>query len=181
MENLNDENLVALVQNGDIETFGSLVERYEQKMLRYAGKFLFDHDNAQDVVQEVFITAYTNIASFDLTKRFSPWLYRIAHNYFINEIKKKSREPIMSFDADIFLPKLFFNNDPEKDILDKELKELLDLCINKINSKYKEVLILYYFEGLSYREIADILHIPLSAVGIRLNRGKKAMQKIVKI
>ena len=87
----------------------------------------------------------------------------------------------MSFDADIFLPKLFFNNDPEKDILDKELKELLDLYINKINSKYKEVLILYYFEDLSYREISDILHIPLSAVGIRLNRGKKAMQKIIKI
>ncbi len=181
MENLNDENLVELVQKGDIEMFGSLVERYEQKMLRYAGRFLFDHDNAQDAVQEVFIKAYTNIASFDLTKRFSPWLYRIAHNYFINEIKKKGREPIMSFDADIFLPKLFFNNDPEKDILDKELKELLDLYINKINSKYKEVLILYYFEDLSYREISDILHIPLSAVGIRLNRGKKAMQKIIKI
>ncbi len=111
MENLNDENLVELVQKGDIEMFGSLVERYEQKMLRYAGRFLFDHDNAQDAVQEVFIKAYTNIASFDLTKRFSPWLYRIAHNYFINEIKKKGREPIMSFDADIFLPKLFFNND----------------------------------------------------------------------
>ena len=86
MENLNDENLVELVQKGDIEMFGSLVERYEQKMLRYAGRFLFDHDNAQDAVQEVFIKAYTNIASFDLTKRFSPWLYRIAHNYFINEI-----------------------------------------------------------------------------------------------
>lgn len=181
MENSTDENLVRLVQDGNNEMFGVLIERYEPKMKRYARRFISDQDNAEDLIQEIFIKAYTHIASFDLSKRFSPWLYRIAHNCFVNELKRKGQEHLLSFDADILIPNLFSRDNPEKEVIDNELKNNLEASINKISIKYREILILYYFEEMSYKEISDILHIPVSVVGVRLNRGKKALQKIIKI
>lgn len=176
-----DEQIAGLVQKGDAEMFGLLIERYEPKISRYGKRFLADPDDIKDSVQDVFIKAYTNIASFDLAKKFSPWIYRIAHNCFINELKKRKRIFSVSIDTDLIFPQLFSSDDPEKDILDKELKENIDACVDKIDIKYKEILILFYLEELSYKEISDILHIPLSLVGIRLNRGKKAMRKIMKL
>ncbi len=85
-----DEMIASRVQAGDSEAFGELVERYQEKLLRYARKFLFDLDEARDPVQDVFIKAYQNIQSFDATRRFSPWIYRIAHNEFVNALKQRS-------------------------------------------------------------------------------------------
>lgn len=178
-KNLSDEELVRLVQGGDTEIFGLLIERYEPKMMRYAKRFLFDSESAKDLVQEVFIKSYVNINGFDLTKKFSPWLYRIAHNSFINEIGRKNRDRSLFFGADIFLPRLFSKDSAEKDLLDRELKEDLNACLANIALRYREVLVLYYFENLSYQEIADVLHIPVAAVGVRLSRARKAMRKII--
>ncbi len=88
MPEQSDEAIVREVQQGGSNLFGLLVERYEKKMLRYARKFLLGGEDAEDLAQEVFLKAYTNIQSFDSRRRFSPWLYRIAHNEFVNAIKK---------------------------------------------------------------------------------------------
>src|ERR1700685_1546732 len=87
-----DEEIVKEVQGGDVESFRILVERYEPKMTRYARRFLFGADDAKDLLQEIFIKTYTNINSFDTERRFSPWIYRIAHNEFVNALKKKTKE-----------------------------------------------------------------------------------------
>lgn len=181
MQDITDEKIAEEVQKGQKEAFGVLMERYEQKLLSYARRFLFDPVSAEDMVQEIFIKAYTNIASFNISKKFSPWIYRIAHNCFINEISKRKREPLAFFDLDLLLPHVISDENPARDVLDNELRESLDKCIDKINIKHKEVLILHYFEGLSYKEIADILHIPVNLVGVRINRGKKEMKKFIKI
>ncbi len=86
-----DEAIVRQVQSGNTELFGLLLERYEGKMMRYARRFLFGYHDAEDAVQEIFIKAFTNIQSFDASRRFSPWLYRLAHNELVNVIKKKGR------------------------------------------------------------------------------------------
>lgn len=99
-----DEQIAKAVQKGDSEAFGALVERYEPKLLRYAKKFLFNYEDGKDTVQEVFIKAYANIQSFDSSRSFSSWVYRIAHNEFINAIRKKGREPISFFDPDTLFP-----------------------------------------------------------------------------
>ena len=85
-----DEEIARRVQEGDIESFGLLVGRYEAKITRYAGKFLLNGEDDKDLAQEVFIKAYVNIQSFDANRKFSSWLYRIAHNEFINAIRKRS-------------------------------------------------------------------------------------------
>lgn len=175
---LTDEEVVRMVQLGKIESFGILVKRYQIKMLRYARKFLFNHQDIEDLVQEVFVKAYTNIQSFDASRKFSAWLYRIAHNEFINAIKKKGKEPMPFFDLDTLWPRSLSLEDADKETNKRELRQMLDKCLDKLDFKYREPLVLYYFEGLSYKEIADVLHIPMATVGIRLKRGKEIMKSL---
>ncbi|MDR3581771.1 MAG: RNA polymerase sigma factor [Candidatus Pacebacteria bacterium] len=179
----NDEQIAARVQKGDMEAFQILVERYDQKMGRYARRFLFDGDDSKDLVQEVFIKAYVNIRGFDITRRFSPWLYRIAHNEFVNALKKKKKERanVSLFDFDVLFPhiRLTASETADTDIKQHELKEVLETSLGKIPQKYREPLVLYYFEEMNYKEIADVLRIPVSTVGVRLQRGKVMLKKLV--
>ena len=178
-----DEDIAAEVQKGDIDAFRLLVERYEQKMSRYARRFLFDSDEAKDLVQEVFIKAYVNIQGFDVDRRFSPWLYRIAHNEFVNALKKKKRDRanISLFDLDVLLPslRLIAKETADGDFKQHELKKALDGFLDRIPQKYREPLVLYYFDEMDYKEIADVLNIPVSTVGVRLQRGKVMLKKFV--
>jgi len=179
MDHPSDEAIARLVQQGNTEAYGELVDRYEQKMLRYAKKFLFSHEDAQDLVQDVFIKAYTNMQSFDADRSFSSWLYRIAHNTYVNALAKKTRTPLLTrFDFDALLPMLRAPTQPDTELDKKEMRQALDACIEQIGLKYREVLVLYYFEELSYKDIAEVLHIPISTVGVRLSRGKRQLKKL---
>src|SRR4051812_25327523 len=95
-----DEHLALRVQQGDKQSFGFLVERYQQKLTRYGRRFFSSGEDIQDIVQDVFLSAYQNIRSFDTSQRFSPWIYRIAHNAFINALKKQKRNRFISLDLD---------------------------------------------------------------------------------
>lgn len=175
-----DEEIARLVQRGQVEVFQVLIERYDPKMTRYAKRFLFIGDDAKDLVQEVFIKAYVNIQSFDVSRRFSPWLYRIAHNEFVNAIKKrqKERENVSLFDFDNLFPHLFAKETADGEMEQKEIRDVLDGSLNKLKPKYREPLVLYYFEEMDYKAIADILHISVSTVGVRLQRGKAMLKKL---
>ncbi len=179
MAELTDELIASKVQQGDSNIFGELVKRYEQKMMRYTRKFLFAGDEVKDVVQEIFLKAYVNIRSFDASRRFSPWLYRIAHNELINAVKKKSRLPTFTFDLDALFPHLAAKENVEGELERKEALTMLDRSLDKLSPKYKEVLVLYYIEELDYKEIAEVLQIPISTVGVRLQRGRVMLKKIV--
>lgn len=173
-----DEAIAQAVQNGDIHSFGELVERYEAKLLRYAKRFLFGYEDSADMVQEVFIKAYTNIQGFDISRSFNSWIYRIAHNEFINAIKKRGREPLSFFDPDTLFPHPVSAEQADDEIKANELRSMLDECLNKLDPKYREPLILYYYEDMDYQQIADIMRIPISTVGVRLTRAKTLLKKI---
>jgi len=178
MSELTDEEIAIRVQQGDDPSFGILMQRYEQKLTRFGRKFLSVDEDIKDRVQEVFIKAFASIQSFDHRQRFSPWVYRIAHNHFVDALKKKSREKVFSLDLDVFFPHLVAPETADSETHREDLKRMLDKCLNKLDSKYKEPLILYYFEDMDYKEIADILQIPVSTVGVRLQRGKTMMKRI---
>jgi RNA polymerase sigma-70 factor, ECF subfamily len=182
MPERNDEEIAVQVQDGDIESFRTLVERYEPKIVRYAKRFFFDGDEGKDLVQEVFIKAYVNIKSFDPTRRFSPWIYRIAHNEFVNNIKKRQKERgnVSIFEFDTLFPHLVAKETADEGFGKAEVRRMLDTSLDQLGPKYREPLVLYYFEELDYREIADVLHIPVSTVGVRLQRGRAMLKKIVK-
>lgn len=172
-----DEAIARMVQGGDVEAFGVLVDRYTSKMERYAYKFLFGYDDRQDMVQSVFVKAYTNIQSFDTRRSFSPWLYRIAHNEFISAIKKNGREAIPFFDPDTLLPHPVSLERATSDAEFRELHEMLEAYLEKLSPKYREVLVLFYYEEMDYESIADVLLVPVSTVGVRLRRAREALKK----
>ncbi len=175
-----DEQYARAVQAGDQQAFGPLVERYEAKLLRYGRKFLSAREDIEDIVQDVFVSAYRNIRSFDASQRFSPWIYRIAHNAFVDGIKSKSRNPFMRIDFDTFVTLPVHDDSALKDREQKEMRAMIDQGLEKMSAKYREVLVLYYLEELSYKEIADVIQVPTGTVGARVNRAKSELRKIYK-
>jgi RNA polymerase sigma-70 factor, ECF subfamily len=181
MKELSDEEIAARVQQGDVESFRFLMERFEPKIGRYVKRFIFNQEDSQDVVQEVFIKAYVNIQSFDITRKFSSWVYRIAHNECINEMKRRGKRPLSIFDLDVLFPHLAAKETADSEANKQDLRNMLDQGLNQLSAKYREPLILYYYEDMDYREIAEILQIPVSTVGVRLARGKTMLKKVVKV
>lgn len=176
--NKTDEQLVFSVQKGNIEAFGFLVRRYEVRIKRYIKKMIQGLDEHDDIAQNVFLKAFENIQKFNLKLKFSSWLYRIAHNETVNYLKKK--KPLPLFDFDVFLPHYNIGKeDIENEAERKQLSQKIDNFLNELNLKHREVLLLYYFQELSYQEIAEALKIPISTVGVRIKRAKEAIKKIV--
>jgi len=178
MQNKTDEAIAAMVQSGDLESFSFLVERYENKIKRYARKFMTNAEDIKDITQDIFIKTYTNIKSFDVDKKFSSWIYRIAHNELINALKKKERNPLLFFDADTLFPHPISREETDKKTIRDEIKKSINKCLDEIPLKYREPLVLFYIEGLNYGEIADVMRVPVSTVGVRLKRGRRMLKAI---
>lgn len=177
-----DEEIVSLIQSGKVGFFGILIKRYEKKIERYARKFLSNTEDINDVLQDIFIKVYTNIQSFDTTRKFSSWLYRIAHNELVNNLKKQKKRTLPLLNLDTFFPYDFShnNNNLNQKIDGQEMEKKLDRCLNQLEPKYREPIILYYLEELTYEEIADVMQIPISTVGVRIKRAKKIIKSILK-
>lgn len=175
---LSDEQIVLLIQQGDKEKFGILMARYEKKLFRYGQKFLSGKENIEDIVQDVFISTFKNIQNVDTSLKFSSWIYRIAHNAFVNAIRKGIRNPLNFFDFDTLLSHPVLENPVLKDQEDQETKKLISRGLDALPAKYKEILILHYLEDLSYKEISDILQIPIGTVGVRIKRARDSLKKV---
>lgn len=174
-----DEEIVHRVTEGDIDLFGELIDRYEAKLTRYVMRFTQQPEDVSDIIQVIFIKAYTNLRSFDTSRSFNSWIYRIAHNESVNHLKKRGSEKISFIDFDTFFPHPFAKEESDTLALSREDKDQLEKSLAGISPKYREVLVLYYYDELSYQEIADVLHIPIATVGVRIRRGKEALQKIL--
>lgn len=174
-----DEVLARRVQGKNEAAFGVLMQRYTPKLLRYGRRFLSSGAHIEDAVQDVFIQAYQNMQSYDVRRPFSPWLYRIAHNMFVNTIRKNSRSPFVTLDLDTLAAYTAYETDPAAEEEVRETKALIDRGLEALSPNYREVLVLRYLEQLDYQEIADVLHVPLGTVGIRLHRARAALKKYV--
>jgi RNA polymerase sigma-70 factor (ECF subfamily) len=173
-----DENIVKEILTGDSERFGLLMQRYEEKLKRYGRRFLSSPEGIEDVVQEVFINTYQNLNSFNTSRRFSPWIYRIAHNAFVNALKKHQRDPLPFFDSDVLFPHPIAKERPDADMEQTDIKHMLDVALADLPAKYREPLVLFYLEGFDYASISNIMHLPVSTVGVRISRGRKLLKEI---
>ncbi|MFK7780384.1 MAG: RNA polymerase sigma factor [Candidatus Gracilibacteria bacterium] len=168
-----DEEIVKLViQNQD--DFVEIVRRYQTKLLYYILRISnVDKETAEDILQDVFLKVYKNINNFKPSLKFSSWIYRITHNYVIDHHRKEKRglDIVDIEDDDLFLFLIDPNNIEEgldKKILGEKIHEIL----NKLDFKYREVLILYFLEEKKYKEISDIIKKPINTVSTLLNRAK---------
>ncbi|HBB36576.1 MAG: ECF subfamily RNA polymerase sigma factor, RNA polymerase sigma-70 factor, ECF subfamily [Candidatus Moranbacteria bacterium GW2011_GWC1_45_18] len=176
-----DEELVALALK-DQDFFACLVEKYEPKLMRYVRRIsAATQEDAEDLLQEIFVKVYRNLNDFDPDLKFSSWIYRIAHNQVISHWRKtKVRPQVLKFEADEDFLKFIATDenlarDTERKFSGEEVRKMLE----NLDKKYKEVLVLKFLEGKDYKEISDILEKPLGTVATLINRAKKQFAKIV--
>ena len=176
--NFTDEQLVVEIRENNKELYSEIMRRYQTKLSHYLKKFFRSQDELDDVLQEVFIKAYKNLYGFDVDKKFSSWIYRIAHNEAINHIKKNKRKNISLDETEweIVDEKL----DLHEEFDSKQMGERIQRAMGELKEKYREPLILYFFEQKSYEEISDILRLPRNTVGILIMRGKTKLKDILK-
>lgn len=172
-EKLSDEEIVEKTRSLDQDFFAVIMERYQNKLLRYASNLIKDEDKATDVVQTSFIKAFINLKGFDVKKNFSSWIYRIVHNEAMNIVIKHQKEIILPDDID-------FESEEytEKDFEQRETVIRVKKCLGKIPLLYSEPLTLYYIDEKTYKEISDILRIPMGTVATRISQAKILMEKI---
>ncbi len=176
LTNKSDEELAELTQCNNSQAFEVLVDRYEPKLLRYGRRFVQDAESVQDAVQKTFLSTYVNIQSFDTERKFSSWIYRIAHNEFVDIIRHRRRETYSLFDPDMIMT-LSTESDLMEDLERQDLRQKLEGYLAELKPKYRDPVVLYYFEDKDYQEISDILQIPVSTVGVRLRRARKQLKK----
>lgn len=172
-QNKTDEDLAEIVRSENKEAYREIVGRYEDKLMRYANYLIGDGQKVMDVVQETFIKAYTNLNGFDAKKKFSSWIFRIAHNEAMNAVKKYRKEIRIGPEFDVPDDRII-----EEEYGKKEAVVMAHKCLGKIPLIYSEPLALYYLDDKSYEEISDILRIPVSTIGTRIRRAKVIMKSI---
>jgi len=174
---LTDEQLAVEAQQGMQLAYTALAERYWQKLLRYVRKVLPNTNEAEDIVQEALIKAYTNLRGFDTRRRFSPWVYRITHNAIVDHAKTLHRRPLPFFDPEVLFPHPVAPDRPDSEAESASIRQLIEQHIDLLPEKYREPLVLRYLEGLSYRDIAEIVHLPTGTISIRIKRGLVLLRK----
>ena len=170
-----DEDLVNKIISGQKELFYHLVIRYEAKLKRYILTITNRKNEVEDILQNVFLKAYKNLPSFNNSLTFSSWIYRIAHNESINLIGSSFIQRFVS------MPDWFDigrGDNSEEKIDDEQMRKKLKECVEKLGIKYKEPLVLFYYEEKTYEEISDILRIPIRNVGVLIHRGRLQVKKI---
>jgi len=173
-----DEELVTLSLE-DKGYYKYLVERFEEKLLRYIVRLSgLSKEDAEDILQDVFIKAYQNLNDFDTGLKFSSWIYRITHNEAITHLRKLKSRPKVIIDQganDLALNTLRADLDIEKNIDKKYLLENITGTIDRLDEKYKNVLVLKYIEDKNYQEMSDILKKPMGTVATLLKRAKEKL------
>jgi len=171
-----DQELVKLAQK-EPENFGLIINRYQQKLFWYIRHIsYFEKEDIEDMLQEVFVKVYRNLNGYDSSLKFSSWIYRITRNHLIDQIrKKKARPSTTSIEGGELLHFLKHSANVEKEVMDKDCLEQVAKIIDGLPLKYKEILVLRFFEEKDYEEIMDIVKKPKGTVATLINRGRKLL------
>lgn len=169
-----DEELVALtLENPEVYAF--LVERFEEKLLRYIMRISRStKEDGEDLLQEVFLSAYKNLNDFDRDLKFSSWIYRITHNKVISHFRKVTARPkTTTYEGDSNLLNILASDEDiarslERKYTAQEVKDILE----KLDGRYQQVLVLKFLEEKDYKEISDILEKPMGTVATLISRAK---------
>ena len=184
---LDDSAVVAAYLDGDRRAFGELVERYQNRLLNFVYRTTGDRERAEDLVQETFIRVYRHIHRFDQSKKFSTWIYTIASNLAKNELRNRSRNPLVLFQtlaknrqADE-RPLEWEDNTYRPDDLfrKRHLRSQVEAAVDQLPEHHRTVFILREMEGKTYEEISEITSTNLGTVKSRLNRARNSFAQLI--
>ena len=184
---LDDSELVTAFLDGEERAFGMLVERYQTRLLNFIYRTIGDRERGEDLVQEVFIRVYRHLHRFDRSKKFSTWVYTIASNLAKNELRNRSRNPLVFFQTikknwqDDDRPLQFEDATARPDDLyrKRHLRELVERSVQQLPAQHRQVFVLGELEGKSNEELAEIPGCNLGTVKSRLNRARNSFAAII--
>lgn len=187
LRSLDDSAVVESFLKGEERAFQELVERYQVRLLNFVYRTIGDRERAEDLVQEVFIRVYRHLHRFDRGKKFSTWVYTIASNLAKNELRNRSRNPLVLFQTikknwdDEERPLQFEDSASRPDDLyrKRHLRELVEASVARLPEHHRQVFVLRELEGKSYEEIAEITGCNLGTVKSRLNRARNSFAEII--
>lgn len=175
IEQQSDAELVASSLSNQ-ENYAYLIRRYEKQLLRYILRLSnISKEEAEDILQEVFIKVYQNLNSFDPRLKFSSWVYRITHNQVISAFRKnKNKSQAIAWDVDNKIIEQIISDFDIRQELDKQnLAKQIGRILKTLDFKYAQVLELKFLENKSYKEISDILQKPENTIATWISRAKK--------
>ena len=165
--------LVEACLSGDPAAFGALVDSYEGKLYNVALQITRSRDDAMDVTQTAFVKAFEKLHTFDPSRRFFSWIYRIAINEALNQTRRRSPTTSIELEA------LLGPDDPEQASSDREISGLLHQAVGELSPDHRTVVVLKHLQGLSYREIAEILGISENRVKSRLFSARQKLRALL--
>jgi len=185
-----DNEIVLLCKRGDLDAFESLVIKHQKKMFNIAYRITGNYEDAGEIVQDAFLSAYKGIKNFEGKAKFSTWLYTIVVNLSKNRLKQVqtqfAHEPV-SFDDPVPVKDGYVNPEPVSDkssVLEalekKEVSQKVNDCIDSLDTEFREALVLRDIQGFSYIEISAMLKIAEGTVKSRLFRAREAMKNCLK-
>lgn len=181
-ENSKDEDLVLLTLDNQ-DYFAEIIKRYQVRLFNYIIRISgLSAEDAEDVLQDVFLKTYLNLNEFDRDQKFSSWAYAITHNQVISQFRKKKARPeghAVNLE-DNAAKNLMMDFDLFKDLDLRRAKELINQILEKLDPKYREILVLKFLTEQSYQEISDIIKKPLGTVASMMNKAKEEFRNEVK-
>jgi RNA polymerase sigma-70 factor (ECF subfamily) len=185
---MHSDSLIARAREGDQGAQGKLVQLWYKRIYNFGYKYFYDHDMAMEVAQRTFISMARNIVNLQDLSRFRSWLYTIAVNYCREELRKAKKKRAVSLDAlspgereDSFHWERSSarHENPERQLRHAELSDLLQDCLLELSEEQREVVIMKEYEGLKFREIAEVLNISENTVKSRMYYGLDGLKKIL--
>lgn len=179
--------LVDAYLQGDQGAFDTLFSRYSQRLLNFINRLIGDRDRAEDLVQEAFIRVHRHLPRFDQSRHFSTWIYTIASNLAKNELRNRSRNPVVptaglaDVDGESWPPVEFEDSRSRPDVMYRRryLVEVVQQGVDRLSDRHREVFVMRELEGRSYEEIAGITGTQLGTVKSRLNRARRSFAAVV--
>jgi RNA polymerase sigma-70 factor (ECF subfamily) len=186
VEEMDDHQLLAATLTGDETAFQELVRRYRNQITNYVYRMIDDYDRAVDLAQETFLRVYTSAERYQATYSFSTYIYRIAHNLAISELRTRKRHRLIP------LPTIFSDKDSEEmeveiedrrqvmaddAMIGEERRRAVAKAIASLPEKYRAALVLCDLEEKSYEEISEVLGLPVGTVKSRINRARNLLKE----
>ena len=177
LTSLSDEEVVARVLGGETALFEILMRRHNERIYRAARAILRDDTEAEDVMQQAYVNAYTHLHQFDGRAQFSTWLTRIAVHEALARARHRGRyESLEDSPVEMFMP-IHSGPDPERQAFARELATLIESAVDRLGDGYREVFMLRQVQGLTTSETAQVLDVSEDVVKTRLSRARATLQR----
>jgi len=184
--NVPDETLMLCVQKGELQAFDVLVKRWEKPLLNHCYRMVNDLSLAEDLRQEVFIRIYRSAKTYEVTAKFSTWVYRIATNLCLDTLAKQRRRKEVpaavyaATEVDTFDPNFIDPaRTPDEITAQRELESHVRCALARLPEEQRSVVVMRHYDGLKFHEIAEILRCPVSTVKSRMTLAMQRLGKML--